>query len=201
MRQAFSGVDLRPFGARLVQRATAYPGDANTLLDLSWILRLTGNRELGLATQMQALKLQQHYQLAAASDPPCIRLLAIVSAGDLMANTPLEFLIEQSDVALDLLYVDTHLPLPATLPEHDLIFVAIGESDHNRPLLAHIAQQAQILESPSAECAAVHCQPDTLRCQHTAASCARYLHAGLRTNYARQTGGSWRASKRLFQMT
>lgn len=148
MRQAFSGVDLRPLGARLVQRAMQYPGDANTLMDLSTVLQLIGNRELGLATQAQALQIQQHYQLAAATGTPGIRLLAIVSAGDLMANTPLEFLIEGSDVALDFLFVDATLPLPAELPEHDLVFVALGESDQNRPLLAHIAQQAKSWTRP-----------------------------------------------------
>jgi len=148
MRQAFAGVDLRPLGTQLVQRANQYPGDANTLMDLSWVLQLTGNRELGLNTQALALKLQQYYRLPTASSEPNIRLLAIVSGGDLMANTPLEFLVEQSDVALDLLYVDTDLPLPATLQEHDLVFVAVGESDHNRPLLEHIAQRAQSWEKP-----------------------------------------------------
>jgi glutathione synthase/RimK-type ligase-like ATP-grasp enzyme len=141
MRQAFSGVDLRPFGTRLVQRALQYPHDANTLMDLSTVLQLIGNRELGLATQAQALKIQQHFHLAAATEIPKIRLLAIVSAGDLMANTPLEFLIEGSDVALDLLFIDTNLPLPEILPEHDVAFIALGESDHNRPLLTHIAQK------------------------------------------------------------
>ena len=143
MRQAFSGIDLRPFGARLVERAKDYPRDANTLMDLSTVLQLTGNRELGLATQAQDLKLQQHYRLATASKPATIRLLAIVAGGDLMANTPVEFLVEGGDVALELLYVDTDLPLPAQLPEHDLIFVAIGESDHNRPLLKQLEERAK----------------------------------------------------------
>jgi glutathione synthase/RimK-type ligase-like ATP-grasp enzyme len=151
MRQAFSGIDLRPFGALLVQRATRYPQDTNTLMDLSIVLQLTGNRELGLATQAQALKIQQYYRLPAthvADGGTGIRLLAIVSAGDLMANTPLEFLIEDSDIALDLIYIDTNLPLPATLPEHDVVFVAIGESDHNRPLLEHVAQRAKSWQHP-----------------------------------------------------
>jgi hypothetical protein len=148
MRQAFSGVDLRPFGTRLVERAGKYPRDANTLMDLSTVLQLTGNRDLGLATQAQALTIQQHYQLTAPSGHANIRLLAIVSAGDLMANTPLEFLIEKSDIALDLLYISQDLPLPATLPEHDLIIVALGESDQNRPLLEHIEQEAKSWSSP-----------------------------------------------------
>ncbi|MDR3482373.1 MAG: RimK family alpha-L-glutamate ligase [Burkholderiaceae bacterium] len=148
MRQAFAGVDLRPFGTRLVQRALQYPRDANTLMDLSTVLQLVGNRDLALATQAQALQLQQLYRLPAASGAPGIRLLAIVSAGDLMANTPIEFLIEGSDVALDLLYIDAKFPLPATLPEHDIVFIALGESDENRPLLTQIAQQAKSWTRP-----------------------------------------------------
>lgn len=143
MRQAFSGIDLRPFGTRLIERAKAYPRDANTLMDLSTVLQLIGNRDIGLATQAQALKLQQHYRLATATKPATMRLLAIVAGGDLMANTPVEFLVEGGDVALDLLYVDTDLPLPAVLPEHDAIFIAIGESDHNRPLLKHVEERAR----------------------------------------------------------
>ena len=148
MRQAFSGVDLRPFGSKLVQRAMRFPQDANTLMDLSVVLQLIGNRELGLATQAQALKIQQHYQIPAAAGASAIRLLVLVSGGDLMANTPVEFLVENSDVALDFLYVDEQFPLPANLPEHDLVFVAIGESDHNKPLLAHIAERAKSWTRP-----------------------------------------------------
>ena len=117
MRQAFSGIDLRPFGASLIERAKANPSDANTLMDLSTVLQLTGNREVALAAQAQALKMQQHYRLATATAEATIKLLAIVSAGDLMANTPIEFLVEGTDVALDLLFIDSDLPLPSELPE------------------------------------------------------------------------------------
>jgi len=157
MRQAFSGVDLRPFGGKLVQRAQRYPRDANTLMDLSIVLQLTGNHGLGLATQAQALQIRQHYHLPASSGIAAIRLLVIVSAGDLMANTPVEFLVEDSDVALDFIYVDTKLPLPETLPEHDVVFIAVGESDHNRPLLAQITERAKSWTRPvlnRAECIA-----------------------------------------------
>ncbi len=148
MRQAFAGVDLRPLGARLVERGKAYPRDANGLMDLSNVLQLTGNRELGMATQMQALRLQQLYQLPSSTDPAAIRLLAIMSGGDLMANTPVEFLITGSNINLQQLYVDTGIPLPVQLPEHDIVFVAMGESDHNRPLLQLIAEQSRAWHKP-----------------------------------------------------
>ena len=135
MRMVYSGVDLAPLGARLIDRAARHPDDANALLDLSTILQLRMNRELALATQAQALAMQRLYHLPAASTEVGIRLLAIMAPGDLMANTPLELLLEDSDVALDILYLGPGLPLPQNLPDHDLLFMAIGESDQNRPLL------------------------------------------------------------------
>lgn len=141
MRMAFSGADLAPLGTRLVARAHAVPGreGANALMDLSTVLQLRGDRELALDVQMQALELQQIYSPPTAVGKASLRLLAIMGAGDLMSNTPLEFLLENSDVALDMLYVAPALPLPASLPEHDVMFIAIGESEQNIPLLQEIA--------------------------------------------------------------
>jgi glutathione synthase/RimK-type ligase-like ATP-grasp enzyme len=143
MRMAFSGADLDPLGTRLLRRAETHPHDANTLLDLSTILQLKGNRAAALAVQSQALEMQQLYHMPAVNDAPAIRLLALMGPGDLMANTPLEFLVEGADIALDMLYVAPHLLFPAGLPEHDVMFVAIGESDQNRPLLQYVANLIQ----------------------------------------------------------
>lgn len=137
MKMAFSGADLAPLGTRLLQRAEQHPDDANTLMDLSVILQLRGKRDVGLGLQAEALRLQRRYRLA-ATGKPAIRLLAIMAPGDLMANTPLEFLVEESDVALDMLYVDALQPFPTAVPEHDLVFVAVGESEENHPLLRYI---------------------------------------------------------------
>lgn len=138
MRMAYSGVDLAPMGERLIARAQRNPEDANALMDLSTLLQLRGDRELGLAMQAQALEMRQLYHSPTIVDPVGVRLLAIVGQGDLMSNTPLEFLLEGSDVALNLLYVAPELPLPRSLPDHDVLFVAIGESDQNLPLLRQI---------------------------------------------------------------
>ena len=141
MRMVFSGADLVPVGERLMARAAADPRDAEALMDLSTILQIWMNHKLALATQAQALAMQQLYRLpAAGSGEPGIRLLAFVAPGDLMTNTPLDLLLEGSDVALDMLYLTPDLALPAVLPEHDVLFVAIGESDRNRPLLAEIEE-------------------------------------------------------------
>jgi glutathione synthase/RimK-type ligase-like ATP-grasp enzyme len=139
MRMAFSGADLAPLGAQLIARAERNPDDANALMDLSTVLQLRGNRETALGVQAQALEIQPLYRPPTAGSQTGIRLLAIMGPGDLMANSPLEFLLEDADVALDLLYIAPGLPLPPSLPEHDVLFVAIAQSDKNFPLLNEIA--------------------------------------------------------------
>ena len=138
LRQSFEGVDLGPLGQTLLARAESNPDDANALLDLSTVLELNGNAEVAQAIQMQALQSQQFYHLPAGSGEPGLRLMAIKGPGELMANTPLEFLIEDSDVALDILYLAPGLPIPDEVPEHDVLFVAVGESDRNQSLLAQL---------------------------------------------------------------
>jgi glutathione synthase/RimK-type ligase-like ATP-grasp enzyme len=147
MRMAFSGADLAPLGMHLLERAGA-DADPNVLMDLSIVLQLRGERALALAMQEQALQLQQLYAPPTAAGSVAIRLLAIMAPGDLMANTPLEFLLEDSTIALDLLYVAPDLPLPAVLPQHDLLFIAIGESDQNIPLLHDISEAIESWPRP-----------------------------------------------------
>ncbi|MDD2913788.1 MAG: RimK family alpha-L-glutamate ligase [Gallionella sp.] len=152
MRMAYSGVDLAPLGTQLIGRAGASSSStaasANALMDLYTVLLLRGERELALSMQAAALRLQQIYSAPTATAPVALRLLAVMTPGDLMANTPLEFLLEDSDVALDMLYVGRELPLPPALPEHDVLFVSIAESDQNLPLLAQIGEAVQSWPRP-----------------------------------------------------
>jgi glutamate/tyrosine decarboxylase-like PLP-dependent enzyme len=137
-QMVFDGVDLATVWGGLVERAIAEPADPGALLDLSMILQLTGQAEQGLNIQQQALDLTRLYrrQFGDGSGP---RILALVTAGDFMANTPLDFLLDGSDVQLDYLYVSEDAPLPERLPEHDAAFFAVGESSANRATLAAMA--------------------------------------------------------------
>lgn len=137
MRMAYSNLDLASMGAELIKRAETETG-GHALMDLSTVLQLKGSRDLALSMQAQAIETQQIYSPPTAAGEIKIRLLAIMAPGDLMANTPLEFLLENSDVALDIVYVTQDLPLPANLPDHDVLFVAIAQSDQNMPLLKTI---------------------------------------------------------------
>ena len=140
MRRAFLNEDLRPLGAALLARAQANPLDANAYLDCSTVLQLTGDREVALAMQAEAVRIQPLYSLPASRPEPGLRLLVIMGLGDLMTNTPIEFLVEDSDVALDLLYLTADAPWPEIVPEHDVMLVAMAESDANQPLLQELAR-------------------------------------------------------------
>lgn len=141
MTLAFSGANLAPLGSRLLERANTHPDDANTLMDLSSVLQLMGKPEIALTVQAQALAMQRLYHLPAATGKTGIRLLAIMGPGDFMTNMPIDFLLHESDIALDMLYVGPGGELPQSLPDHDVIFVALGESDENLPLLAEIGKR------------------------------------------------------------
>ncbi|MDO9423938.1 MAG: RimK family alpha-L-glutamate ligase [Methylobacter sp.] len=137
MRMAYSDCDLAPLGTQLIERAKT-DTSGHALMDLSTVLQLRGNRNLALTLQVQAIEIQQIYSPPTATGSVNVRLLAIMGAGDLMANTPVEFLLEDSDVALDIVYATQDLPLPANLPDHDVLFVAVAQSDQNMPLLEEI---------------------------------------------------------------
>jgi len=146
MRMAFSGLDLAPLGTKLIVRAGTELSQeaANALMDLSIVLQLRGDRELGLEMQAQALALSQVYASPYQRGEQdrsraALRVLAVMGAGDLMSNSPIEFLLEDADVALDIVYMSNELGLPASLPEHDVLFIAIAESEANLALLERIA--------------------------------------------------------------
>ena len=138
MRLAFAGNNLSELTAELVARVTADGNDAAALLDLSIVHQLNAQHETALELQWQALQQQQHYRLKSNPLRPSVRVLAIMGPGEVMANTPIEFLLEDSDISLELLYVGAGLPLVHDIPKHDVAFVAACESDSNQQLLRQL---------------------------------------------------------------
>ncbi|RAK58414.1 hypothetical protein DJ021_00635 [Phenylobacterium hankyongense] len=121
----------------LIGRVAEDSADAGALLDLSTLLLATGNRDKGLELQGSAIGLQRCYRVGAPLPEPGLRLLVFMTAGDFTANTPLEFLLEGSDVELIACFVDGP-PVAHGLPDHDLAFLAVGESETAGPLLASL---------------------------------------------------------------
>jgi hypothetical protein len=148
MRKVFEGEDLKPLAAALSARAERDHNDANALLDLSTILQLNFQHTLAMQVQMEALKTQRLFSIPAVKQPAKLRLLLMMGAGDLLSNSPLECLLENSDIDLDMVYVASFLPLPEIVPDHDVLFVAVGESDENISLLQELADIQQVWPRP-----------------------------------------------------
>jgi hypothetical protein len=154
-KMMFDGVDLTPLWRELIGKYIYRRDDSAALLDLAMVEQLFGNLEDGLARQDEALAINRLYRSPFAGSTPALELLAFAAPGDIGTNTPLEFLLEGSDIALTTLFVVPGLPLPDTLPAHDLAIVAVGESDGNAPILAEIDRLIQrwsrpVLNSPAA---------------------------------------------------
>ena len=137
MRAAYRGDDLGRIWRERAACADLDPSDAGALMDLSTILQLAGHRDRGLDMQQRALTLSRVYHCPHGTARG-LKVLGLVVAGDFMANTPLDFLLEGSDIALTLLYLDTDRALPDYLPEHDVCFLAVSESADNQPVLEAI---------------------------------------------------------------
>ena len=154
MRMVFEEKDLKPLATELYVRTKINALDANAMLDLSTVLQLGFQREIALQLQNEALKIQRVFSISAVNRPAKLKLLVIMGACDLLSNTPVECLLEHSDITLDMLYVSADLPLPEIVPEHDVLFVAISESAENRPLLHELSNALRgwprpILNPPS----------------------------------------------------
>lgn len=122
----------------LISQMLASPADADIFMSMSHLFMIVGNPDFAHEMQAKALERSVVYRLAGTREPS-IRVLALMGAGDMAGNTPLDFLVENSDVRLDLLYVVPGRALPETIPDHDVAFVALGESSKHKPTLERMS--------------------------------------------------------------
>jgi hypothetical protein len=139
LRHAYEGRDLSELLDRFLEAFARDPANAAALLDLSFVLGAAGQRDKALEIQARALSLRRCYRLSRGVGNG-LKLAAFVVPGDFMANTPLEFLVEGADIDLWLIYVDADLCALTDIPEHDVGFMAVGESPDNAGVLRHLPQ-------------------------------------------------------------
>ncbi len=112
----------------------------NKFMKLFIILQNFQMDEFAQEMQNQAF-LHRHVFRFLNPPAPTVRLLAIVGPGNMSHNAPLDFVLFNQNVQLDYYYVvDAHAPW-ASVPEHDVAILALGESSKNRQLHAHIEAQ------------------------------------------------------------
>ncbi len=132
----FRGLDIMPTYQRLAALLQQDQTDVAPLMDVAIIDQFLGWPQRGLTIQSAALVAQRLFRIPAASAPK-LRLLGFAMAGPINANIPVEFLIEDSDVELHLVYIVPGMPVPA-VPDHDLAIVLAAESETARPIFAYL---------------------------------------------------------------
>jgi len=150
-RMMESAGGLQVVGPQMESRVVRNPMDANALLDLSTLLFFTANpdmRKFAIEYQRRALEFRQIYHLAPPAKPASLELLVLMAPGDMTSNTPVDCLLEGADINVTLLYVLPDRPLPSPLPDHDVIFVAIGESSANQILLRQLGELPALTAKP-----------------------------------------------------
>ena len=118
---------------QILRRITDYHDaqghEAARCYDMAVACQLDFRRADGLRNLNAALESCEVFRIAGGDTRPgALRLLALMAPGDLMTNTPLDFLTNHLNVRLDLLYLMPDRPLPATIPDHDIAFFAVGET-------------------------------------------------------------------------
>lgn len=136
-KMAFDGVDLRPLWHELMGKVTDDPHGAGIGMDLSVIAQLLGDQSTGLAIQKEVLATQRLFRTPCAE--PRLRVLALAAEMDIGGNTPIEFLLEGSDIELATLYVVPGLPWQ--VPEHDVAIVVAPDDPRTQTTLDEIERR------------------------------------------------------------
>jgi hypothetical protein len=136
--RAYAGATLGEL-LRAIRRPTPTEAAAAALaMDSATAHRLHFRAEAADALQAQALVSCPLFRVAnSARSAHPLRVLALMAPGDLMANTPLDFITAELDVRLDVLFVLPGRALPAAVPDHDVAFFAAADGDP--ALLARLA--------------------------------------------------------------
>lgn len=136
LRLSIHGADLREIARELLEKAGQDQDNPALWMNLSTAFCAIGERRLGLSMQAQALDMRRIYTLPARHPPARLRLLVLLAAGDLAENTPIDCLLENSDdIDLIYAYATPDVPLPAGLPDHDVLLLALSDTAATRPIL------------------------------------------------------------------
>ena len=147
-RMAFAGQDLRPLWHTLMEKASDDVAGSGMGMDLSVISQLLGDKPTGLAIQKTTLAHQRLFRSPCASATPRLRVLAFAAVMDIGGNTPLEFLLQDSDIELVTFYVVPGMPLPCPMPDHDIAIAVAPDGDDSRESLQAIEALARAWPRP-----------------------------------------------------
>ncbi len=132
--QLYAGANAEKLQQDIISRLGDQDHAAGAWLDLSILRRTLGDFERADIFQREALSRSHTFRRASINATP-LRLLAFKTAGNFMANTPVEFMLEDSNVEVISFYLNESLDRLGPVPEHDVALFAIGESPESRGVL------------------------------------------------------------------
>lgn len=139
LRLSIDGHDLRPVAQSMLEQLGEDANNANLWMNLSTVMFGLEQGEMGQSIQNQALTLiQRVFHRPATRRPTRFRLLLIMVPGNIAANTPLDCLLEQSDIELIYYYTTPNDPLSQPIPEHDAVLVSMGYALAHQQLLNNL---------------------------------------------------------------
>jgi hypothetical protein len=139
-QMSFEHLDFGPLSDALRAAIAENPNDADALMELSQIELMLGERASSTELQQRALGIKRVFSDPTNPETPDLTAVAICIAGDFMANTPLEFMLAGSNIAVHRVYVAAGERLP-DMPAHDLVIIAVGYSTANEPLLEELTSR------------------------------------------------------------
>ena len=148
IRAAFEGSDMAACAQALVARAENGVVEAGAALDLSTILLLLQRSKEALKLQHDVLQGHRHFKLRSNPPDARTRVLVIVTAGDLMANTPIDFLLNDPGFSVEYLFVLPGQDVPPQLPDHDVTVIGIAHSCANTPILEALCEATESWRRP-----------------------------------------------------
>jgi glutathione synthase/RimK-type ligase-like ATP-grasp enzyme len=106
------------------------PDPANRFMGLYHLFQSAGLLELAREMHENALQKRRHFRFK-ANPNPSMRLLAIMGSNPEWDNAPIEYLIDQTDIELHLLFYNFDADKNDDFPDHDIVMIALGEGGHH----------------------------------------------------------------------
>ncbi len=97
--------------------------------------------------QQKALGFERSYRLLSPQNPR-LRVLALAGPGTMQDNAPLDFVLLNQNMQLDVYYFDADTQGNIEVPEHDVAILVLGESDKNNPVLEVMERYRAIWPRP-----------------------------------------------------
>ena len=114
---------------QLLDEARQDADQANMFMRLSIVFSSLGALELAREMHDRALQWRRIFRYSCRRSPT-VRLLAVMGEGGGLENAPVEYLLENSDIQLDLVFLHAEGRLPDLIPDHDIAIIGLGEASH-----------------------------------------------------------------------